>query len=167
MARRFNVGDRVVRFNPSLYSNLFHKDKYVDYGVVTDANDDRFTTSGKLTSFDNGTNYNECFQSSGKLVYGYTDDKTFWFNLDTEKELIDEFHKKTEEQFLEEVKVKNEEEIARIEAQIKALEKAMERLHDMTDAYMGYTTIKTFQHIGDMNNIYEKKLNTCNKIYKK
>jgi hypothetical protein len=49
MARRFNIGDRVVRFYPSVYSNLFHKDKYVDYGVVTDANDERFTTSGKLT----------------------------------------------------------------------------------------------------------------------
>ena len=167
MARRFNVGDRVVRFNPSLYSNLFHKDKYVDYAQVTDANDDRFTTSGKLTSFDNGTNYNECFQSSGKLVYGYTDDKTFWFNLDTEKELIDEFHKKTEEQFLEEVKVKNEEEIARIEAQIKALEKAMERLYNMTDAYMGYTTINTFKHIGDMDNIFKTKIERCEKIYKK
>lgn len=104
MARRFNIGDRVVRFNPSLYSNLFHKDKYVDYGVVTDANDERFTTSGKLTSFDNGTNYNECFQSSGKLVYGYTEDKTFWFNMDTEMELIENFHKKTEEQFLNEVR---------------------------------------------------------------
>ena len=48
MARRFNIGDRVVRFNPNLYGNLFHKEKYVDYGVVTDANDDRFTTTGKL-----------------------------------------------------------------------------------------------------------------------
>lgn len=167
MARRFNVGDRVVRFNPSCYNNLFHMEKYMDYAQVTDANDDRFTTSGKLTSFDNGTNYNECFQSSGKLVHGYTDDKTFWFNLDTEQELIEEYHKKMEEQFLKEVRVKNAEEIARIEAQIKSLEKAKARLQDMTDAYMGYTTIKTFQHIGDMNNIYEKKLNTCNKIYKK
>ena len=167
MARRFNVGDRVVRFNPSCYNNLFHMEKYMDYAQVTDANDDRFTTSGKLTSFDNGTNYNECFQSSGKFVYGYTDDKTFWFNLDTEQELIEDFHKKIEEQFLLEVKKTNDEEIARIESQIKSLEKAKARLQSMEDAYFGYTTVKTFQHIGDMNNIYEKKLNTCNKIYKK
>lgn len=166
MARRFNVGDRVVRFNPSLYSNIFHKEKYVDYGVVTDANDDRFTTSGKLTNFDNGTNYNECYQSSGKLVYGYTDDKTFWFNLDTEQELINEFHVKTEEQFLKEVKQKNEEEIVRIEAQIRSLEKAIERLHNMTDAYMGYTTLKTFEHIGEMDNIFKKKLEKCKQLYK-
>ena len=167
MLRRFNIGDRVVRFNPSCYNNLFHMEKYVDYAQVTDANDDRFTTNGKLTSIDNGTNYNECFQSSGKLVYGYYTDKTFWFNLDTEKELINEFHKKTEEQFLLEVKKTNDEEIARIEAQIKSLEKAKARLQDMTDAYMGYTTIKTFEHIGDMNNILQKKINQCNKIYKK
>ena len=167
MARRFNVGDRVVRFYPSLYSNLFHKDKYVDYAQVTEANDERFTTSGKLTSFDNGTNYNECFQSSGKLVYGYTDDKTFWFNLDTEQELIEDFHKKMEEQFLEEVKVKNAEEIKRIEAQIKLLEKVKARLQDMTDAYMGYDTIKTFEHIGEMSNILKTKIERCEKIYKK
>ena len=167
MARRFNIGDRVVRFNPSYYSNIFHKEKYMEYAQVTDANDDRFTTSGKLTNFDNGTNYNECYQSSGKLVYGYTDDKTFWFNLDTEQELINEFHAKTEEKFLEEVRQKNEEEIERIEAQIKSLEKAMERLHNMTDAYMGYTTLKTFEHIGDMDNIFKNKLDKCNKLYKK
>ena len=166
MARRFNVGDRVVRFNPSLYSNIFHRDKYIDYGVVTDANNDRFTTSGKLTNFDNGTNYNECFQSSGKLVYGYTDDKTFWFNMDTEMELIENFHKKTEEQFLEEVREKNTEEIERIEAKIRSLEKAIERLHDMTDAYMGYTTLKTFEHIGNMDNIFKQKLEKCDKLYK-
>ena len=167
MARRFNKGDRVVRFNPSLYSNIFHKDKYVDYAQVTDANDDRFTTSGKLTNFDNGTNYNECYQSSGKLVYGYTDDKTFWFNLDTEQELINEFHAKIEEKFLEEVKQKNEEEIKRIEAKIRSLEKAIERLHNMTDAYMGYTTLKTFKHIGDMSNVFQHKIDMCNKLYKR
>lgn len=166
MARRFNIGDRVVRFNPSLYSNLFHKDKYVDYGVVTDANDDRFTTSGKLTSFDNGTNYNECFQSSGKLVYGYTNDVTFWYNMDTEMNLIEDFHKKMEKQFLSEVRIKNDEEIARIEAQIKLLEKVKARLQDMTDAYMGYDTIKTYQHIGEMDNILQQKLESCDKLYK-
>ena len=164
MARRFNVGDRVVRFNPSYYNNLFHMDKYMDYARVTDADDNKFTTSGKLTSFDNGTNYNECFQSSGKLVHGYYTDQTFWFNLDTEKELIDEFHKKTEEQFLLEVKKRNDEEIARIENQIKSLEKAKARLQSMEDAYLGYTTINTFQHIGDMDNIFQQKIDKCNKV---
>ena len=167
MARRFNVGDRVVRFNPHLYGNIFHKDKYVDYGVVTDANDDRFTTSGKLTSFDNGTNYNECFQSSGKLVYGYTGDTTFWFNMDTEMELINEFHAKAEVQFIKEVKENNNDEIERMKERIKSLEKQIERLHDMTDAYMGYTTIKTFEHIGEMSNILKTKIERCNKTYKK
>lgn len=167
MARRFNIGDRVVRFNPSLYSNLFHKDKYVDYGVVTDANDDRFTTSGKLTSFDNGTNYNECYQSSGKLVYGYTEDKTFWFNLETEMNLIEDFHKKMEKQFLDEVRIKNDDEIARIENQILILQREKERLQSMEEAYMGYTTINTFKHIGEMDNILRQKLERCNKLYKK
>lgn len=142
MARRFNIGDRVVRFNPSLYGNLFHKEKYVEYGVVTDANDDRFTTKGKLTNFDNGTNYNECFQSSGKLVYGYyREDTTFWFNMDTEMELIENFHKKTEEQFLNEVRTNNNDEIERMKQRIKSLEKQIERLESMEDAFMGYTTI--------------------------
>jgi hypothetical protein len=167
MARRFNIGDRVVRFNPHLYDNFFHKDKYVDYGVVTDANNDRFTTSGKLTNFDNGTNYNECYQSSGKLVYGYTEDKTFWFNMDTEMELIENFHKKTEEQFLNKVRENNNEEIERMKQRIKSLEKQIERLESMTDAYMGYTTINTFQHLGDMDNIFQNKLDKCNKLYKK
>lgn len=166
MARRFNIGDRVVRFNPSLYSNLFHKDKYVDYGVVTDANDDRFTTSGKLTSFDNGTNYNECYQSSGKLVYGYTNDVTFWYNMDTEMNLIEDFHKKMEKQFLDEVRIKNDDEIARIENQILILQREKERLQSMEEAYMGYTTINTFKHIGKMDNILRQKLERCNKLYK-
>lgn len=167
MARRFNIGDRVVRFNPSYYSNIFHKEKYMEYAQVTDANDDRFTTKGKLTNFDNGTNYNDCFQSSGKCVYGYVGDTTFWFNLDTEQELINEFHAKAEVQFINEVKEKNAEEIARIEAQIKSLEKAKERLQDMTDAYMGYTTLKTFEHIGDMSNVFQHKIDMCNKLYKR
>ena len=167
MARRFNIGDRVVRFYPSLYSNLFHKEKYVDYGVVTDADDERFTTSGKLSNFDNGRNYNDCFQSSGKLVHGYTEDKTFWYNMDTEMELIEDFHKKTEEQFLNEVRTNNNEEIERMKQRIKSLEKQIERLESMEDAYMGYTTIKTCQHIGDMDNIFQTKLDRCNKLYKK
>ena len=167
MARRFNIGDRVVRFYPSVYSNLFHNDKYVDYGVVTDANDERFTTSGKLTNFDNGTNYNECFQSSGKLVYGYTDDITFWFNMDTEMELIENFHKKTEEQFLNEVRTKNNDEIEKMKLKIKSLEKQIERLQSMEDAHMGYTTIKTFQYLEEMENIFQNKLDRCNKLYKR
>ena len=167
MARRFNIGDRVVRFYPSLYSNIFHKDKYVDYGVVTDADDDRFTTNGKLTNFDNGTNYNECYQSSGKLVYGYTNDKTFWYNMDTEMELIENFHKKTEEQFLNEVRTNNNDEIERMKLKIKSLEKEIEKLQSMEDAYMGYTTIKTFQHLADMETIFRNKLDKCNKLYKK
>ena len=69
MSRKFNIGDRVIKFKPSLYSNLFHKDKYVNYGIVTDADDERFTTNGELSNFDNGTNYSECYQT-GKLVYG-------------------------------------------------------------------------------------------------
>lgn len=167
MARRFNVGDRVVRFNPHLYDNFFHKDKYVDYGVVTDANDERFTTKGKLTNFDNGTNYNECYQSSGKLVYGYTDDKTFWFNMDTEMELIENFHKKTEEEFLNKVRTNNNDEIERMKQRIKSLEKQIERLESMEEAYMGYITINTFQHLGEMENIFQNKLDKCNKLYKK
>ena len=167
MARRFNIGDRVVRFNPSLYDNLFHQDKYVEYGVVTDANDERFTTSGKLTNFDNGKNYNECYQSSGKLVYGYTEDKTFWFNMDTEMELIENFHKKTEEEFLNKVRAKNNDEIERMKQRIKSLEKQIERLESMEDAYMGYTTIKTHQHLEEMENIFQNKLDRCNKLYKR
>lgn len=163
MSRRFNIGDRVVRFNPHLFSNIFHKEKYVDYGIVTDANDDKFTTTG---NFDNGRNYNECYQSSGKLVYGYTNDKTFWFNIETEMELIENFHKKTEEQFLNEVRTNNNNEIERLKLQIKSLEKQIERLQSMEDTYLGYTTIKTYEHIGDMNNIYQKKLNMCNKLKK-
>lgn len=163
MSRRFNIGDRVVRFNPHLFSNIFHKEKYVDYGIVTDANDDKFTTTG---NFNNGRNYNECYQSSGKLVYGYTNDKTFWFNIETEMELIENFHKKTEEQFLNEVRTNNNNEIERLKLQIKSLEKQIERLQSMEDTYLGYTTIKTYKHIGDMNNIYQKKLNMCNKLKK-
>ena len=164
--RRFNIGDRVVRFYPSVYSNLFHKDKYVDYGVVTDADDERFTTSGKLSNFDNGTNYNECFQSSGKLVYGSIGDKTSWYNMDTEMELIENFHKKIEEQFLKETRIKNDEEIERIEKRIIILQREKEKLQSMENAYMGYTTIKTFKHIGDMDNIFQQKIERCNKLYK-
>lgn len=167
MARRFNIGDRVVRFKPNLFSNLFHKEKYVDYGVVTDANDDRFTTIGKLTNLDNGRNYNECYQSSGKLVYGYIEDNTFWFNMDTEMELIENFHKKTEEQFLNEVRTNNNDEIEKMKLKIKSLERQIERLQSMEDAHMGYTTIKTLQHLEDMETIFQNKLDRCNKLYKK
>ena len=166
MARRFNIGDRVVRFNPSCYNTIFHKDEYIEYAQVKDADDYRFTTCGKLSSF-NSTNHNECYQSSGKLVHGYTERTTFWFNLDTEQELIEDFHKKMEEQFLNEVREKNAEEIARIEAQIKLLEKVKARLQDMTYAYVGYDTLKTFEHIGDMNNVFKNKIEMCNKFYKR
>ena len=168
MTRRFNIGDIVVRFNPSYYRTIFHKDEYIEFAQVKDADDDRFTTIGRLTSLDNDTNYSECYQSSGKLVYGYAGDATFWFNLGTEQELINEFHAKIESQFLQEVKRKNAYEIARIEEQIKALEKAKERLQDMTDAYIEYNTVvETFEHIDDMNNVFKNKIEMCNNLYKK
>ena len=163
MARRFNIGDRVIRFNPSLYSNLFHKDKYVDYGIVTDADDERFTTNGKLSNFDNGTNYSECYQS-GKLVYGYNDDETFWFNLETEMELIENYHKNMQEQFLAQVKSNNDEEIKRLQKQIECLQRSIERLESMEDAHLGYTTINPYQHISEMDSILTKKINLCNEL---
>lgn len=118
MARRFNIGDKVIKFKPSYYMNTFHKNHYVEYGIVTDADDDRFTTQGKLSSFDSGRNYHECFQT-GKLVYGYNEDETFWFNMTTEMDLIEDYHKKVQEQFLMDIKTNNESEIAKIESQIK------------------------------------------------
>lgn len=163
MTRRFNIGDRVIKFKPSLYSNLFHKDKYVDYGIVTDADDRRFTTNGKLSSFDNGTNYSECYQT-GKLVYGYNDNETFWFNMETEMELIENYHKNMQEQFLAEVKSNNDEEIKRLQKQIECLQRSIERLESMKDAYLGYTTIDPYQHISEMDSILTKKINLCNKL---
>lgn len=163
MTRKFNIGDRVIKFKPSLYSNLFHKDKYVNYGIVTDADDERFTTNGKLSNFDNGTNYSECYQS-GKLVYGYNDDETFWFNLETEMELIENYHKNMQEQFLAEVKSNNDEEIKRLQKQIECLQRSIERLESMEDAHLGYTTINPYQHISEMDNILTKKINLCNEL---
>lgn len=163
MARKFNIGDRVIKFKPSLYSNMFHKDKYVDYGIVTDADDERFTTNGKLSNFDNGTNYSECYQT-GKLVYGYNDDETFWFNLETEMELIENYHKNMQEQFLALVKSNNDEEIKRLQKQIECLQRSIERLESMKDAYLGYTTINPYQHISEMDSILTKKINLCNEL---
>lgn len=163
MTRRFNIGDRVIKFKPSLYSNLFHKDKYVNYGIVTDADDERFTTNGKLSNFDNGTNYSECYQS-GKLVYGYNDDETFWFNLETEMELIENYHKNMQEQFLAQVKSNNDEEIKRLQKQIECLQRSIERLESMEDAHLGYTTINPYQHISEMDSILSKKINLCDEL---
>lgn len=163
MTRRFNIGDRVIKFKPSLYSNLFHKDKYVNYGIVTDADDERFTTNGKLSNFDNGTNYSECYQS-GKLVYGYNDDETFWFNLETEMELIENYHKNMQEQFLAQVKSNNDEEIKRLQKQIECLQRSIARLESMEDAHLGYTTINPYQHISEMDSILTKKINLCNEL---
>jgi hypothetical protein len=84
--------------------------------------------------------------------------------MDTEMELIEDYHKKTEEQFLNEVRTNNNEEIERMKQRIKSLENQIERLQSMEDAYMGYTTIKTYQHIGEMDNIFQRKLNLCNKL---
>ena len=163
MTRRFNIGDRVIKFKPSLYSNLFHKDKYVNYGIVTDADDERFTTNGKLSNFDNGTNYSECYQT-GKLVYGYNDDETFWFNLETEMELIEIYHKNMREQFLAEVKSNNDEEIKRLQKQIECLQRSIARLESMEDAHLGYTTINPYQHISEMDSILTKKINLCDEL---
>lgn len=163
MTRRFNIGDRVIKFKPSLYSNLFHKDKYVNYGIVTDADDERFTTNGKLSNFDNGTNYSECYQS-GKLVYGYNDDETFWFNLETEMELIENYHKNMQEQFLAQVKSNNDEEIKRLQKQIECLQRSIARLESMEDAHLGYTTINPYQHISEMDSILTKKINLCDEL---
>ena len=163
MTRKFNIGDRVIKFKPSLYSNLFHKDKYVDYAIVTDADDERFTTNGKLSNFDNGTNYSECYQT-GKLVYGYNDNETFWFNMETEMELIENFHKSMEEQFFAQVKSNNDDEINRLQKQIECLQRSIERLKSMKDAYLGYATIDPYQHISDMDYILSKKIEQCNKL---
>ena len=163
MTRKFNIGDRVIKFKPSLYSNLFHKDKYVDYGIVTDADDERFTTNGKLSNFDNGTNYSECYQT-GKLVYGYNDNETFWFNMETEMELIENFHKNMQEQFLAQVKSNNDDEIKRLQKQIECLQRSIERLDSMEDAHLGYTTINPYQHISEMDSILSKKINLCNEL---
>ena len=163
MTRRFNIGDRVIKFKPSLYSNLFHKDKYVNYGIVTDADGERFTTNGKLSNFDNGTNYSECYQT-GKLVYGYNDDETFWFNLETEMELIENYHKNMQEQFLAQVKSNNDEEIKRLQKQIECLQRSIARLESMEDAHLGYTTINPYQHISEMDSILTKKINLCNEL---
>ena len=163
MTRRFNIGDRVIRFNPSLYRNLFHKDKYVDYGIVTDANYERFTTNGKLSIF-TSRNHTECYQSSGKLVYGHSSDTTFWFNLDTEMELIENFHKNVQEQFFAEVKSNNDDEIKRLQERIECLQRSIERLESMEDAHLGYTTINPYQHISEMDSILTKKINLCNKL---
>lgn len=163
MTRKFNIGDRVIKFKPSLYSNLFHKDKYVDYAIVTDADDERFTTNGKLSNFDNGTNYSECYQT-GKLVYGYNDNETFWFNMETEMELIENFHKNMQEQFLAQVKSNNDDEIKRLQKQIECLQRSIERLDSMEDAHLGYTTINPYQHISEMDSILSKKINLCNEL---
>lgn len=163
MTRRFNIGDRVIKFKPSLYSNMFHKDKYVDYGIVTDADDERFTTNGKLSNFDNGTNYSECYQT-GKLVYGYNDNETFWFNMETEMELIENYHKNMQEQFLAQVKSNNDEEIKRLQKQIECLQRSIERLETMEDAHLGYTTINPYQHISEMDSILTKKINLCDEL---
>lgn len=163
MTRKFNIGDRVIKFKPSLYSNLFHKDKYVNYAIVTDADDERFTTNGKLSNFDNGTNYSECYQT-GKLVYGYNDDETFWFNMETEMELIENYHKNMQEQFLAQVKSNNDEEIKRLQKQIECLQRSIERLETMKDAHLGYTTINPYQHISEMDSILSKKINLCNEL---
>ena len=163
MTRRFNIGDRVIKFKPSLYSNLFHKDKYVDYGIVTDADDERFTTNGKLSNFDNGTNYSECYQT-GKLVYGYNDNETFWFNMETEMELIENFHKNMQEQFLAQVKSNNDDEIKRLQKQIECLQRSIERLESMKDAYLGYATINPHQLIYELDNLLTKKINLCNEL---
>ena len=163
MSRKFNIGDRVIKFKPSLYSNLFHKDKYVNYGIVTDADDERFTTNGELSNFDNGTNYSECYQT-GKLVYGYNDDETFWFNMETEMELIENYHKNMREQFLAQIKSNNDEEIKRLQKQIECLQSSIERLESMEDAYLGYTTINPYQHISEMDNILTKKINLCDEL---
>ena len=165
MTRRFNIGDRVIKFKPSLYSNLFHKDKYVNYGIVTDADDERFTTNGKLSNFDNGTNYSECYQT-GKLVYGYNDDETFWFNLETEMELIENYHKNMQEQFLAQVKSNNDDEIKRLQKQIECLQRSIKRLESMEDAHLGYTTINPYQHISEMDSILTKKINLCKDLSK-
>ena len=51
MARRFNIGDKVIKFKPSYYMNTFHKNHYVEYGIVTDADDDRFHYTRKTLFF--------------------------------------------------------------------------------------------------------------------
>lgn len=54
--------------------------------------------------------------------------------MDTEMNLIEDFHKKIEKQFLDEVRIKNDDEIARIENQILILQREKERLQSMEKA---------------------------------
>ena len=84
--------------------------------------------------------------------------------METEMELIENYHKNMQEQFLAEVKSNNDEEIKRLQKQIECLQRSIERLKSMEDAYLGYTTINPYQHISEMDSILTKKINQCNNL---
>jgi hypothetical protein len=79
-------------------------------------------------------------------------------------ELIENFHKSMEEQFFAQVKSNNDDEIKRLQKQIEYLQRSIERLESMKDAYLGYATINPYQHISDMDYILSKKIEQCNKL---
>lgn len=161
---KFNKGDRVVKFVPACFDNLFHLEKYIKYDTVSDANEEYFTTNGKLTSFDNGTNYSECSQITGLLVRcPQFLDETRWFNVKTEMDEIEKYHELIKENFKSKIKKQNEEEIEKLKDNIKSIEKRIKRLETMEDAFLGYTTIKLENHIQEMNEIFQKKLKQCTK----
>ena len=56
MTRRFNIGDKVIKFKPSYFNNIFHKNHYVEYGIVTDADDNTiFVYEGEVNNKKNVT----------------------------------------------------------------------------------------------------------------
>ena len=84
--------------------------------------------------------------------------------METEMELIENYHKNMQEQFLAQVKSNNDEEIKRLQKQIECLQRSIERLETMKDAHLGYTTINPYQHISEMDSILTKKINLCNEL---
>jgi hypothetical protein len=154
----YKIGDKVVRLNEDLYSNFFHYESFIYISEVTDANEEYFTTGGKLSTF-TSTNYRDCYQDTGKLIRTYSGDKTDrWYNLRTE---IDEIKKRLKEirlNFYHKVREENDKKMAELEKTIENCRFHIDNLRNLKETPFGFGYKNLVEFDDTIKNLIERTI---------
>lgn len=162
--RNFNEGDIVVKFKPDYYGNPFHYEQFCQVAVVSDANDEYFSTNGRpVTSLENGTNYTDALQESGYLVHNVSGIKEKWYNWTTESTTIKTIISDAQREYLDEIRKKNDDEISKLRNEITNIEKKIQRLDNMEVTPFGFGELNINDQISKVEKSIENKIKNVKK----
>lgn len=152
---KYKIGDKVVQFNEDFYGNFFHYEKFINVSEVTDANEEYFTTGGKLSTF-TSTNYRDCYQDTGKLIRNNETER--WYNLRTE---IDEIKKRVKEirlNFYHKVREENDKKMAELEKTIENCRFHIENLRNLKETPFGFGYKNLVEFDNTIKNLIERSI---------